>query len=136
MQDRPTASELLDIARTTLLEELMPVFPDDRRLSVLIIANIMAIAGRELAFGEAPLRHELARLCALYDEKPVPLKRREEVTAAVTRLSRRLAADLRSGAFEEGEPTRLEQAKAHLLETTLQKLRENNPRYLEAEAFQ
>ena len=134
MQDRPTAAELLRVARETLLDELLPLLPEERKLDVLIIANIMAIAARETEFGEAPLRHELVRLVALYDEKPPPSETRAEVVSAVERLSRRLATDLRRGAFE-GDAAKLEQVKAHLLETTLHKLRENNPRYLEAEGF-
>ena len=132
MQDRPTAAELLCIARETLLGEILPLVSEDRRLDVLIIANVMAIAAREAELGEAPLRHELARLSALYGEGAALCETRAELAAAVGRLSRRLAADLRRGAFE-GDAEKLAEVKAHLLETTLEKLRENNPRYLEAE---
>ena len=56
--------------------------------------------------------------------------------AELLRIAREtLAADIRRGAFE-AEPAKLAAVKAHLLETTLQKLRENNPRYLEAEGFE
>lgn len=134
MQDKPTAAELLGVARDTLLDEVLPLVPEERKLDVLIIANVMAIAAREAEFGEAPLRHELTRLATLYGEPPPPCETRADVAAAAGRLSRRLAADLRRGAFE-GDAARLGQVKAHLLETTLQKLRENNPRYLEAEGF-
>ena len=135
MQDRPSAAELLRIARETLVGELLPLLPEERKLDVLIIANVMAIAAREAAFGEAPLRAELARLAALYGDKPPP---DEPLAAAVERLSRRLAADLRRGAFEDdaADAAKLAEARGHLLETTLQKLRENNPRYLEAEGFE
>ena len=132
MQDRPSAAELLRIARETLVGELLPLLPEERKLDVLIIANVMAIAAREAAFGDGPLRAELARLAALYDEAPPP---DEPLAAAVERLSRRLAADIRRGAFE-ADAAKLAEVKAHLLETTLQKLRENNPRYLEAEGYE
>ena len=132
MQDRPTAAELLGIARETLLHKLLPLLPEECKLDVLIIANVMAIAAREAEFGDAPLRHELARLSALYGEDAAFCETRAELAAAVERLSRRLAADLRRGAFE-GNAKKLAKVKAHLLETTLEKLRENNPRYLETE---
>ena len=132
MQDRPSAAELLRIAREVLADELLPLLPEERRLDVLIIANVMAIAAREAEFGEAPLRAELARLAAFYDEEPSPP--RESVAEAAERLSRRLAADIRRGAFE-ADAAKLDQVKAHLLEVTLQKLRVNNPRYLESEGF-
>ena len=132
MQDRPSAAELLRIARDTLADDLLPLLPEERKLDARIIANVMAIAAREAAFGDAPLRAELARLAALYDEAPPP---DEPLAAAVERLSRRLAADIREGTFDADAAKRAE-VKAHLLETTLQKLRENNPRYLEAEGYE
>ncbi len=134
MQDEPSTEDLLRTARETLLAGLLPLLPEARRLDALIIANVMAIAAREAAFGEAPLRHELARLGALYGEEQPSGAAHADVAAAVERLSRRLAADLRSGAFE-GDSARFDQVKAHLVETTLQKLRVNNPRYLEAEGL-
>ena len=112
----------------------MPLLPDERRLAVLIIANVMAIAVRELAFGEAPLRHELASLAAIYGEDPPGVARRDELLTAADRLNRRLAADLRRGAFDT-DAARLAQVKTHLVAATLQKLRESNPRYLEAAGF-
>ncbi len=132
MQDRPSAAELLRIARQTLADELLPALPEERTLDALIIASVIAIAAREAAFGDAPLRAELARLAAIYGDKPPP---DEALAAAVERLSRRLAADIREGTFD-ADAAKLAEVKAHLLETTLQKLRENNPRYLAAEGFE
>ncbi len=132
MQDRPSAAELLRIARQTLADELLPALPEERTLDALIIASVIAIAAREAAFGDAPLRAELARLAAIYGDKPPP---DEALAAAVERLSRRLAVDIRRGAFE-ADAAKLAEVKAHLLESTLQKLRENNPRYLAAEGFE
>ncbi len=134
MQDRPTAAELLDIARETLLNDILPALPEERRLDALIVANVMAIAGREAEAGDDVLRHELARLLALYGGEPPAAGGRDERAALVARLTRRLAADLRSGAFD-GDGERLDQVRAHLLETTRQKLRVNNPRYLAAEGL-
>ncbi len=47
MRDRPTGSELLEIARETLLTELLSTPKDEQRLLALMIGNAMAIAGRE-----------------------------------------------------------------------------------------
>ncbi len=132
MQDRPSAAELLRIARQTLADDLLPLLPEERKLDARIIANVIAIAAREAAFGDAPLRAELARLAAIYGDAPPP---DEPLAATVERLSRRLAADIRRGAFD-ADATKLAEARAHLLETTLQKLRTNNPRYLEAEGLE
>ena len=111
MRDRPSAAELLRIARQTLADELLPALPEERKLDALIIASVIAIAAREAAFGDAPLRAELARLAAIYGDKPPP---DEALAAAVERLSRRLAVDIRRGARSPGHgssgpPSRLSQ---------------------------
>ena len=43
-EDRPDGNLLLDVARRVLLEELLPLLPEDRRLDGLMIANAMGIA--------------------------------------------------------------------------------------------
>lgn len=52
MNIRPDASELLAIARQTLLDQLLPQLPDSVRYQALMVANAMAIAGRECREGE------------------------------------------------------------------------------------
>jgi hypothetical protein len=47
MRDRPTGAELLDVARETLLTELLSAPKDEQRLLALMIGNAMAIAARE-----------------------------------------------------------------------------------------
>ena len=47
MRDRPSGRELLEIARETLLTELLSTPKDEQRLLALMIGNAMAIAGRE-----------------------------------------------------------------------------------------
>ena len=50
--DRPEGSALLAEARRLTLEELLPLLPEQRRYEARMVANAMAIAGRELiAFG-------------------------------------------------------------------------------------
>jgi len=134
MEDRPSATDLLEIARTTLLEAFLPHIPAELRLEALIAANVLAITAREAAFGETPLRHERARLAAIYDAAVPPIEESAALAAEARRLRARLAADIRAGAFE-ADPARLDQVREHLVATTLQRLRINNPRYLEAEGL-
>jgi len=47
--DRPDAAELLAIARTTLLTEIVPALSGEQRLTGLMIANALGIAEREIA---------------------------------------------------------------------------------------
>ena len=65
MTIRPDASELLAIARQTLLDELLPQLPAYLRYQALMIANAMAIAGRECNEGEQALAAEAQWLTGL-----------------------------------------------------------------------
>ena len=47
----PGGAELLEIARVTLLESVMPGLEGDARFKALMVANAMAIAARELRSG-------------------------------------------------------------------------------------
>ncbi len=47
--DRPAAGELLAVARQTLLSDLLPALPEEMRYQALMLANALAIAGREIA---------------------------------------------------------------------------------------
>ena len=46
--DQPAGEALLEAARRLLLDELLALLPAERRYDGLMIANAMAIAGREL----------------------------------------------------------------------------------------
>jgi hypothetical protein len=48
MQDRPNGADLLDVARSSLLEEVAPALKGQSRYIVLMVANAMGIAAREI----------------------------------------------------------------------------------------
>ena len=73
MSDRPDATELLAIARTTLLDKLLPQLPDELRYDTLMLATAMAIAARELSAGDPAAHTELARVYALLGDSRPPL---------------------------------------------------------------
>jgi hypothetical protein len=128
-EDRPDALTLLDAARRHLLEELLPLLPDERRLDVLMIANAMGIAGREAQAGDAALREALMRLATIYGETVPDALSEEEARALLSRINRRLAADIRAGAFDSG-PQRAA-LLAHLEATTRARVAITNPKVLE-----
>lgn len=64
MRDRPTAERLLEEARRALLRELVPTAGDGQRYTLLMIANALAIATRELRDGAAVEAEEQAALAA------------------------------------------------------------------------
>ncbi|HET6520122.1 MAG TPA: DUF6285 domain-containing protein [Geminicoccaceae bacterium] len=129
MRDEPDALGLLAVARETLLGELMPLLPAERRYDALLIASAMAAAAREIEAGGAPLREELDGLARLLDLDPAAL-----TPADLPRLNARLAAEIRAGAHDRPGPARAALA-AHLKAATVRKLRETNPKYLAAEGL-
>lgn len=127
-EDRPEGRLLLDIARRVLLEELVPLLPEDRRLDGLMVANAMAIAAREQEAGGAPLREALARLAAIYGEQVPATLSDEAANDMLERLNRRLAGEIRAGAFDSG--AKREALLAHLRATTRARLAITNPKIL------
>ena len=91
-QDQPDGAALLEAARRLLLDELAPLLPAERRYDGLMIANAMAIAGRELRDAGAAAAAAAQRLAAFY----------EDAAAAPELLARRLVADIRAGRFDDG----------------------------------
>lgn len=128
-EDRPDAIMLLDAARRHLLEELLPLLPDERRLDVLMIANAMGIAGREAQAGGAALRAALSRLAAIYEEAVPDALSEEEARALLSRFNRRLAEDIRAGVFDSGPKRAV--LLAHLEATTRARVAITNPKVLE-----
>jgi hypothetical protein len=125
MNDRPDATELLEIARRTLLDDVLPRLPEDLRYSVLMIANAMAIAGREYAAGDADATAELARLHELYDE-PRQALAGSALQKALIDYNWRLAADIRAGRCDDRAGLRY-----HLEQTAADKVKVANPKALD-----
>jgi hypothetical protein len=117
--EHPHAAELLALARETLLGELADAVPPDKRYTLLMVANAMAIAGREIEGREALQQDALADLCRLYGE-PVE-------GASVAAVERRLADDIRKGRFDGGPGDRLREA---LLRRVRAQLAVSNPKAL------
>ena len=119
MRREPTDANLLETARTVLRDAVLPRLPSAARYETLMVANAMAIAGRQLAAGDRPLNEARARLAALY---AVP-------DHSLVDLERRLANDLRSGVFD-AQTQRRATVFAHLLATARAAAEESNPKAL------
>jgi Domain of unknown function (DUF6285) len=65
MRERPDGPALLAIARSTLLDALLPNLPAELALSARMVANAMAIAAREAQADSATEAALAARLRAL-----------------------------------------------------------------------
>ena len=151
MDDLPTGPQLLALARAVLLEELMPLLPQECRFDALLVGNCLAIAAREAAAGAAPAQAVDPELRSFYRERASePANRADrasisdaaaleatarcEAAAGEPDLWRRFAADLRIGAFANS-PDREARARALLWRLTIVRLRLANPRFLAANGF-
>jgi hypothetical protein len=143
MRPKPSAAELLETARKTLRGEMLAALPEGRRYEALMVANAVAIAARVLERGEAPERAELANLARLMGEKdpaiPADLPSPAEagfakagpasVRERLGILYGRLCDELRAGKIVPGGE-RHRAVFAHLRQTTLERVRESNPKAL------
>lgn len=128
MQDRPTASELLDAVRGFLEREVMPALDGTSKFHARVAANVLAIVARELALEPAHLMAEWRRLDALLREAaPLPEDPAERRTALRARTEV-LCARIRDGAADAG-PFR-DALLAHLEATVREKLAIANPKLL------
>ena len=129
MRDLPGGPALLELGRRLLLDELLPLIPEERRRALHLVATAMAIAAREAMAGEAPAHDIEDRLAGFYGDS-----RDDGCGERGTALLRRFAADLRGGAFAASE-SQDRAARAILWRLTIAKLREGNPRFLAANGF-
>lgn len=130
MPERPTGPELLEVARTVLRERLLPRLPADCRYDALMVLNAIGIAAREAEADTAPLWAELQRRADLYHEPaPQPEPRtRAALVDALAEANRRLANEIRAGAF--ADPGRVAALRAHLRRTLTDQLAVSNPKAL------
>ena len=94
MREIPDGPGLLDIARETLLSDVVPRLPPEHRLPALMAANAMAIAARDTRAGtewEQDLANRLATLPGMEG-------------AGETALLAQLAARIRAGDADPGTP--------------------------------
>lgn len=120
MNNRPYGNELLDVARRTLLDELLPLLPPEKTYEALMVANAMAIAARELAphaAGDESARREIQLFHAETGR-----------SGSAEATEHELAALIRERAIRESDHQRLQEL---LLTLTRAKLLLCNPRHLD-----
>ena len=127
MLNKPSAAGLLELARETLLAELLDVLPEERRYAARMAASAMAIAAREARAGDADMKSELARLVQLYGEDTVSASGGSP-SEQLAETNRRFAKDIRAGAFDGACAHGV---RALLKQQVCARLRISNPKYLE-----
>jgi hypothetical protein len=127
MNDRPTAAELIEAVRRHLEAEVLPALTDARlRFQTLVAANVLAVAGRELAAEEAMLREEWAALGG----SGSPPERLGDLRKAVLDANAALCDRIRAGDYDETE--RFRALEGVLRGVVVRKLEVANPRHLAA----
>jgi len=130
MMNLPEGAALLSVARDTLLAELLPLVQGDRRYALLMVANAMAIAARELEEGERSATSELDRLDALYGRAARELHG-TGLRDALKEAERELARDIRHGVFDS-DAARRDSLLRQLRESVAARLRISSPKSLKS----
>jgi len=128
MQDRPTATELLDAVRGFLERDVISALDGTAKFHARVAANVLAIVGRELALDDAQLVAEWARLDALLGAVDPPADQAAR-RGALRDRTEALCVRIRDGAADAG-PFR-DAVLAHLTATVREKLTIANPKLLE-----
>lgn len=126
MQDKPTATELLDALAVFLRDEVAPRLDGGLRFKALVGANVAGIVSRELTLGPAQDRAQLERLAALLGTTTEPGA--DDIAAQVRALSFELCRRIDAGDADSA-PWRTK-VIAHLRRTVEEKLAVDNPKLL------
>jgi hypothetical protein len=125
MQDRPTASELLEAVRHFLERDVVPALDGTKRFHARVAANVLAIVGRELNAGAAQWRAEWQRLDGLLGAADAPADA-VALHAALRERTEALCDRIRRGEAD-AEPLR-SAVLAHVRRTVGEKLAITNPK--------
>lgn len=129
MQDRPTATELLEAVQAHLSHSVVPALAEPQlRFRTLVAANVLGIVGRELALTGTQIAGEWLRLAALLQRDAALPRTTEEQIAGIVKMREQLCAALTRGEYDEVE--RWEQLLDHCLRTAEEKLAISNPNFL------
>ena len=126
MADNPDGAALIEEARRTLLEVLLPLLPPERRYDGLMVANAMAIAAREAGQGDAALREAVQQLSSL-----VPRRRykRESPAPNCSNSKACLASEIRAGLCD-APGVRRDAVRDYLRISVIARARVSNPKAL------
>jgi hypothetical protein len=127
MQDRPTASELLEALAELLVTDVREWVPRDRRFQILVAANLCAVVARELRAGEGPSAADAELFGALLGESATA-ESAGDPDAQAREAAARLARELRAGNLDR----EIEGVAAQLGDHVRRKLDVARPGYADA----
>ncbi len=113
MRTGPDAFALLEIAATTLRDGVLPHVAPEARYAVLMVANALAIAERELKGLDVAGHAMLAALAPLYGEDADNTLSGDDLFTRVDALQHRLCIEIAAGDFDRnGQDTLMESLEA------------------------
>ena len=124
MQDRPTATELLDAVREFLERDVMQAVEGRVQFHTRVAINVLDIVRRELELGTAHDTDQRTRLLAVFGAAA-------DDPRSTADLERALALALRTGTLSDEQQAA---AAAHVRASVREKLSVANPKYLEPDA--
>ncbi len=117
MQDRPTATELVEAVREFLADDISPTLDGRLAFHLRVALNVLDVVARELTLGPGIDADQHDRLVALLGHD-----------GDTTTLEAELASAIRAGDVDERDAAVLDHVRA----TVREKLLVTNPKYLEA----
>jgi hypothetical protein len=129
MQDRPTATELLEAVRRFLESDAVPALEGTKKFHARVAANVLAIVLRERELELPHLLREWQRLDTLLGAEPMPAAM-DAAKAVVTLRTERLCERIRNGDADDG-PFR-HAVLDHVRQTVIEKLAIDNPKLTRA----
>lgn len=118
MRDRPTGEELLALVERIDGGDDSIILPADGRYKDLMMAGARAIAERQRDIGDGPEKRELRELIRILGSE-----------APLADLNKDFAAAIRAGDHGPGTAN-ADEVGRHLWRTTLERVRESNPKVL------
>jgi hypothetical protein len=97
MNDRPTASELLEAVRRFLAEEALPALDGPLGYQARVAANLVAIVAREIESEASDLETEWRGLASLLGEEADPPADREVLRRQILAWNQTLGERIRAG---------------------------------------
>ena len=97
MNDRPTASELLEAVRRFLAEEALPALDGPLGYQARVAANLVAIVAREIESEASHLETEWRGLAALFGDEEGPPTDREALRSQILAWNQALAERIQAG---------------------------------------
>ena len=131
MQDRPTASELLEAIQHFLETDVVPALEGPKKFHARVAANVLEIVRREIESEDTQIQAEWKGLDRLLGSAPMPANRPALSKALRTRVEE-LCARIRAGDADSGSWRSA--VVTHVRQTVVDKLAVANPKYLGHEA--